>query len=131
MKTLTIIFFCSLSFYVTGQHPANYDESKVPQYVLPNLLITEDGEPVKDTKDWISIRRPEILKLFETHVYGKAPGRPDDMIFVVPAKETTALDGTALRKEVRVFFSKKDTSFMTILITHLFCSFGLKLTKRN
>src|SRR5450759_4527357 len=50
---------------------AQYDESKVPQYALPDPLVMLDGEKVADTNTWKQKRRPEILRLFATNVYGR------------------------------------------------------------
>ena len=61
----------------------NYDESKVPAYELPDPLVTRDGRPVADARTWREVRRPEILELFRTHVYGRAPGRPAKLTFDV------------------------------------------------
>ena len=71
----------SLTLILTGALRAaepeiNYDESKVPQYTLPDPLVLADGQRVTDAATWRERRRPEILRLFEKHVYGKAPGRP-------------------------------------------------------
>lgn len=49
----------------------NYDEEKVPEFELPDPLVTQDGTPVKDARTWESKRRPEILELFREHVYGR------------------------------------------------------------
>ena len=78
----------------------HYDESRVPQYVLPDPLINTDGTPVKDAAEWVEKRRPEILALFEEHVYGKSPGRPEKMEFSVLSGPAIAFDGRARRKEV-------------------------------
>lgn len=89
----------------SAEEPVNYDESKVRPYTLPDPLVCLDGTKVTDPKLWWQKRRPEILTLFEEHMYGKSPGRPKDMKFEVRSVEPKALDGLATRKEVRVYFS--------------------------
>ncbi len=84
---------------------ANYDESKVRSYTLPDPLVCQDGTRVADAAAWRDKRRPEILKLFQDEMYGRAPGRPKDMTFEVLSVDKTALDGKATRKEVRVHFT--------------------------
>jgi len=96
---------------------ANYDEAKVPQYKLPDPLVLSNGIKIADASSWWEQRQPEILALFEQHVYGKAPGRPKDMRFETKSTDKEALDGRATRKEVVVYFSgKKDGPKMNILI---------------
>jgi hypothetical protein len=84
---------------------ANYDESKVPQYELPDPLVLSNGQRVTDAKTWRNERRPEILELFRTHVYGKSPGRPEKMKFETTSEDRQALGGKAVRKEVSVYFN--------------------------
>lgn len=86
---------------------ANYDESKIPAFTLPDPLQTEDGKPVTDAKTWESIRRPELLKLFTEQVYGRAPAPCQIAHRLVSTKED-AIDGKAIRREVDVFFGKAD-----------------------
>src|SRR5438132_107767 len=91
-----------------GQHnDANYDEVKVPKYTLPDPLVMASGERVSSPKDWRTRRRAEILRLFESNVYGRSPGRPEDMIFELTSIEKKALNGKAVRKEVSVYFSDR------------------------
>lgn len=95
----------------------NYDESKVPKYELPDLLTCKDGTKVSDAKTWESKRRPEIVGLYEKHVYGKAPGKPAGMTFEVRSIDRNALGGKAIRKEVVVYFKADKTGpKMEILI---------------
>jgi hypothetical protein len=95
----------------------NYDESKVPAYTLPDPLKTSDGLKVTDAETWRKIRRPEILQLFKTQVYGRSPAPPEGMTFTVTGVDGQALDGAATRKEVTVYFSgNKDGPKMDILI---------------
>ena len=96
---------------------ANYDESRVPHYELPDPLTCADGTQVADAEMWVRKRRPEILHLFEQQMYGKAPGRPDGMTCEVTSIDERALDGRAVRKEVSVYFTgKNDGPQMDILI---------------
>ena len=87
---------------------ANYDEAKVPAYELPDVLRLQNGQPVGDAQEWWSRRRPEILNLFKTHVYGKAPGRPGAMTFETFDLDRDALGGRAVRKQVTVRFAGTD-----------------------
>ena len=81
---------------------ANYDETRVPAYTLPDPLRFLDGRAVRDGAEWRERRRPEVLRLFEEHVYGRSPARPAAMRFVVVEHEPRALGGRATRRQVRV-----------------------------
>lgn len=87
--------------------PVNYDESQVPAYSLPDPLVCTDGTRVQDAATWFQKRRPELLRLFETHVYGRSPGRPSDLSFALRSRDDNALGGKAIRKEVTIYFSKE------------------------
>ena len=50
-----------------------YDEAKVPPYALPDPLVMQDGTRIADAESWRAKRRPEILRLFEQHVFGRRP----------------------------------------------------------
>jgi hypothetical protein len=93
----------------------NYDESKIPAYTLPNPLISENGSAVESAEQWNQIRRPEILGLFEKHVYGVAPEPCEIRSETVSSK--TVFDGLGTRTEVDVYFGKsKDAKSMRLLI---------------
>ena len=51
----------------------NYDESKVPNYVLPELLTCEDGTKVTTVAQWEEKRRPEVMEYFASQEYGRTP----------------------------------------------------------
>jgi len=96
---------------------ANYDESKVPQYTLPDPLGCADGTKVADAETWRQKRRPEVLRLFEQHMFGKAPGKPQAMTFVMTSRDTNAIGGRATRKEVAVYLTgRRQDPNMSILI---------------
>ncbi len=93
-----------------------YDEARVPQYQLPDPLILADGAPVVDARTWFEKRRPEILALFEQQMYGRAPGRPEQMSFELTDVDRDALGGMATRKQVSVHFTVADEPRMDLLI---------------
>src|SRR5581483_11066357 len=101
-----------------AQHnDANYDEAKVPKYTLPDPLVLRNGQPVKNAKTWMEKRRPELLELFRSEMYGRRPGKPAHMTFELEAIDKQALGGKAIRKEVTVYFAgKKDGPKMHLLI---------------
>ena len=108
-----------LSFFLAPGYcqEANYDESKVPTYTLPDPLVDSEGNRITKAKAWTAKRKPEILRLFREHVYGKSPGRPEAMRFKELSQDKSALNGRATRKEVRVLFSgKEDGPYMDILL---------------
>lgn len=109
-RPLAIVLLISTTL-VAGNSAAvadevNYDESKVPEFELPNPLIASDGSPVEDAETWNTKRRPEILELFQEYVYGHSPGRPEHMSFEVFEEDKNALNGKATRKQVTIHFSE-------------------------
>jgi hypothetical protein len=80
----------------------NYDENAVPAYTLPDPLVAEDGHKVATVDDWNSQRRPELLRLFEMHVYGRAPQHEPKLEFKTTSEDRSALGGAAIRKEVTI-----------------------------
>lgn len=53
---------------------------------LPDPLVTLDGREVNNTDMWWNVRRPEILNMVETELYGRAPGPPEKMVTRVVSK---------------------------------------------
>ena len=112
---LAVTAFCAVA-----QNPAtNYDEAKVPKYTLPDPLVRNDGSPVRDAKAWYRDRRPEILSLFETNMYGRTPRELLPQRFEVLSSEKGALGGKALRRQVRVHFTKADHGLNMSLLLYL------------
>ena len=81
-------------------HVSNYDETKVGVYTLPDPLVLKDGQPVRTAEEWFEQRRPEILKLYETEIYGRIPERAPKLVFAVAESDAHALAGAAVRKHL-------------------------------
>ena len=93
---------CILMVTAAVSAETNYDENKVPEYTLPDPLVMLSGQQVTTPEQWREERRSEILELFETHVYGKSPGRPPGTTFVELESDPQALGGLATRKQVAI-----------------------------
>src|SRR6185312_9241614 len=85
-------------------HVSNYDEAKVGNYTLPDPLVLADGKPVRDAKTWFNVRRPELLKLYDTEIYGAVPANAPKATAKVIATDPNALGGSAIHREVAIQF---------------------------
>ena len=97
----------------------NYDESKIPPYSLLDPLRLENGTTVTTSSEWWSIRRPEILRLFEENVFGRTPANAQVPLRVHQIEmDRNALDGQAIRKQVDIFFTAKGEAgpYMRVLV---------------
>jgi hypothetical protein len=88
-------------------HITNYDEDKVPPYTLPDPLMLQNGQPVRDADTWFKQRRPELLRLYETEIYGHVPDCAPKVTFETVETDPRAMDGLAVRKLVAVRFGEK------------------------
>lgn len=113
MKKILFFSLVTLSLRLSAQEVINYDESKAGNLPLPAVLTPD----VKNPADWKRDRRPEILQLFTTHMYGVYPRKPAHMHTLIQRIDSNALGGTAISKQVRLFLAKGDQApFMDILL---------------
>lgn len=96
------------------QFVPNYDESKVPDYELPDILKATQGKT-----EWETERRKEILQLFEEHVYGKTELGGVKTSFTVVEENRNALCGKAVMKEIvcKLERNGKTHNFSILLFT--------------
>jgi hypothetical protein len=87
-------------------HRTNYDEAKVGTYTLPDPLVLNDGEPVRDAATWYQRRKPEILELYRRTIFGRVPQNLPKAIAQVVSVDSNAVDGTAVRKLVLIRFGE-------------------------
>ncbi len=102
-----------------GQDEANYDESNVPHYQLPELLTSQKGKEITNAEDWMEIRRPEVLSLFEDHVYGKIPGKLEISSWEILEENYNALNNKAIRKQVLLTFNNNGKQLDVNLLIYL------------
>jgi hypothetical protein len=104
---------------VNAQFEANYHESKVPDFEVPDPLTTFDGRKITDSTAWENIRRPELYRFFEKQVYGKVPGELDDLTFKIVEEDENALDGKAIRKQIKATLVKNGKSLNFNILLYL------------
>lgn len=96
--------------------PESFSEEDVPAYTLPDPLKLSNGKKVRKTSQWTKKRRPELLKLFETEMFGKAPGRPKNQHYETLYSDVNALGGKAIRREVKVHFDNSGKHYLKLLV---------------
>ena len=119
MKSILTFLYTIYSIFVFGQEfTPNYDESKIPNYDLPELLHDKNGNKISTKEQWLAIRKNEILADFSSSVYGKVPEGDID-IKTELIKERRALNGKAVMKEVKMTFSGNDKQVSMNILMYL------------
>ena len=101
-----------------GQTPGfNYDESKVPDYKLPDPLVFNSGKAVTSAKQWMSKRRGEVLELFRNEVYGRQPKDAPRLYSEELERSENALGGIAIRRQIRLYLGRRgEQPYMDLLV---------------
>ena len=90
--------------------PINYDEAKVPAYILPDLLTSATRQKVTGKKEWTNVRRPELLELFTSQVFGRVPATPYQKTIRVVKTDPNAMNGAATLKLVDITITAQSKS---------------------
>jgi hypothetical protein len=102
LATLTLLALASPLFAA-----GNTDESKVGSLPIPDILLSADGKPIRDTAAWRA-HRPALLETFSREIYGRTPsGRPAAMHWETTSTDRAALGGKATRKEITIHFTAR------------------------
>ncbi len=111
-----ILFLLNISDISGQQFVANYDESKVPDYKLPDPLKFDNGKSVRNKKSWEK-RRTEIYKIFENDVYGISPVWTGEILANEILSDENALYGKAVCKEIELTLrnGKKELTISMLL----------------
>ncbi len=84
---------------------------------MPDPLTMADGTKVTKSEEWTKKRRPEVLELFQTHVYGHSPARVPATRWEVGPADAHALGDRATRKEITIFLTgAADGPKLTLLL---------------
>ncbi|MFN8256260.1 MAG: acetylxylan esterase [Bacteroidales bacterium] len=100
LKVWILAFLCL--FLISNQSKAQYK-------TIPNPMVCLDGTTVNSVRIWENKRRPEILELFETNVYGKTP-QADFTLKSSTESEKEIMGGKAMMRQVLLILSYKQKS---------------------
>lgn len=122
MKNLLILalLIISVSSLTAQKYGADYDESKVPLYTLPDPLIFNDGSKVTNKNKWEK-RRVEILQMFNNEVFGISPDWHGKFKVSEISRKGNALNGLGIRREVKLTLIngiKESAMVMLIYLPH-------------
>ena len=115
---LALCLLLTMFVVAPAQNPpnANYDESKVGSYTLPDPLVMKNGRKVTNQREWEE-RRKEIFELFATQVYGRTPAIEPRIAIKTISEDPRALGGLATREELTVFLTgRQDGPRMNLLV---------------
>ena len=115
-KTLLILSLllpaASASAQMWGE---NYDESKVPQYVLPDPLVFDNGKPVRTKCQW-KHRRAEIMESFRSQMFGREPAVPAHLAYEVTKTVPDVFEGLATMNEVKLYLDPEKQHYCKMLM---------------
>ncbi len=100
-----------------GQYPC--DESAVPEYTLPDPLLRGDGTRIITSREWMNFQRKRILDIFKKYEYGEILSRPENLRFELLSWRDDALDGAAIRKEIRIHAESNGKSIHFDMLLYL------------
>ena len=80
---------------------ANYEESEAGNLPLPSPLEGEDGGRIGTATRW-NRRRAAIRDELARIMYGELPPRPEAVRFELRRECDDAIDGIAIRREIRI-----------------------------
>lgn len=86
----------------------NYDESKIPPYTIPELLVDQNGREIETVEQWKNHLRQEVLKIFTEQMYGRVPEFDYHTTYRSRPLDALELEGKATQEEVTITLSNED-----------------------
>lgn len=115
------IFLFPLACLVSSSWAADIaypPDPPLPAFTLPSVLKANAGQPISTKEQWTTSRRPELLELFRTHVYGRVPPTKYEQAYRVVQEDAHAIDGKATLRIVEITITRGNKSLP--IRVHLF-----------
>ena len=87
----------------------NFEESKVPEYALPDPLAAPDGRRIATAAGWEE-HRPALLRTFREQIYGVRPATPFAATYQEVARREDAFGIGATARQVRATITARGRS---------------------
>lgn len=113
------LLLCSPFVFAQSSNEANYDESKVPKFTLPDVLTCDDGTRVTSARQWEKHRRPELLKLFSEQEYGYTPNGKVKVQYKLLRENKKALEGLATQQQILMTFKGEGRSVEALMLVYI------------
>lgn len=97
-----------------GEFPPAADLPIVNQ--LPDPLVSLQGESIRTPDQWRSLRRPELIRLFEHYMYGAAPPPPLNLRVKVQLEDPGLFEGKATLRLLELRFGPEQTPPIRLLL---------------
>ena len=87
-------------------------------YELPDPLKMEDGRIVKNKRQWINERRPELMEMLRSQMFGREPAADaaPDIHYTLLEESKYAFGGLATRRQVKISFDKDENYYLVLLM---------------
>ena len=109
MKRIPILVILTLITFSAGaqktlkqEWQTIWDEEGVPAYTLPDPLLCLDGTKVTTLREWEKKRRPELMNILRTYMYGHRPKIGKALPARVDEVDANYLNGKVTRKVLTV-----------------------------
>ena len=119
------LFLLAMTLFVFSafaqQRNVNQDESKVPAFRLPDVLVSSASEKITTSGQWEKIRRPELLNQFARLIYGEpfTTSTPINVKYETLSENANALSGKAICKQVKITLSRNNLVREIYLLIYL------------
>lgn len=106
-QSLLCIIFCIHFVIANGQskeweEDVIYSERKVPFYELQDPFLSIEGKRITTEEEWLNIRRPQIMGMFASTIYGRVPEpeTPIQIDYELLSEDREFFDGRGTRRHI-------------------------------
>lgn len=92
----------------TSPYATNYDEAKANPEPLPDPLAEADGKRAATAREWLDVRRPQIVAAMEDELYGKRPANLPQVTWTLGRERRT--DDYGVPAVEKVLYGNLDNS---------------------